>query len=238
VKKLFLLLSGLIFGLGAAGRAAHGEAAGTSFSERVILGWHVKVSTALERDHAALVEQSLALLEKELAAIVAAVPPQRLPQLRRATFWLDERVPQGAVQDQVPVFHPNPQWLKEHGLNPHMAGGIELPNAGYFLTTYSWEPWAILHELAHFYQNTVLGDDNAEIHHAYEAARAAHLYDSVQHYDGKTLPAYARENEREYFAELSEAYFGRNDFFPFTRADLEAYDPLGFATVRSMWERL
>jgi hypothetical protein len=236
VKKFFFLLSSLVLSLVGAGRTALGDA-GSGFSERHILGWSVKVSVALERDHAALVRQSLTLLEKELAAIVATVPPQRLPQLRRATFWLDERVPQGAPKDQVPVFHPDRRWLEEHGLNPQMAGGIELPNAAYFLTTYSWEPWAILHELAHFYQNTVLGDDNAEIHRAYEAARAAHLYDSVAHFDGRTLPAYARENEREYFAELSEAYFGRNDFFPFTRDELRAYDPAGFAVVKALWEQ-
>jgi hypothetical protein len=191
----------------------------------------------LQRDHPELVKQSLALLEKELSAIIRAVPPQRLPQLKRVTFWLDERVPQGAVKDQVPVFHPNPVWLREHGLNPAMAGGIELPNAAYFLTTYSWEPWAILHELAHFYQNTVLGDDNAVIKAAYDHARATSLYQSVAHYDGKTLPAYALQNEREYFAELSEAYFGRNDYYPFTRAELESYDPVGFAMVKAMWER-
>ena len=53
----------------------------------------VKVSIALERAKPALVKESLALLTKELEAIIGAVPPQRLPQLKRVVFWLDERVP-------------------------------------------------------------------------------------------------------------------------------------------------
>lgn len=42
-------------------------------------------------------------------------------------------------------------------------------------------------------------------------------------------------NPREYFAELSEAYFGRNDFYPFVRSDLCAYDKEGFAVVDRLW---
>ena len=37
-------------------------------------------------------------------------------------------------------------------------------------------------------------------------------------------------NERGYFAETSEAHFGRNDFHPFTRADLKKRDPQPCAT--------
>ena len=47
--------------------------------------------------------------------------------------------------------------------------------------------------------------------------------------------AYAATNPAEYFAELSEAYFGTNDFAPFTRAELEKHDPVGFALMRKAW---
>ncbi|MEE8389889.1 MAG: hypothetical protein V3S14_03710, partial [Anaerolineae bacterium] len=36
---------------------------------------------------------------------------------------------------------------------------------------------------------------------------------------------YALKNDKEYFAESSEAYFGTNDFFPFVRAELRRHDP-------------
>ena len=48
-------------------------------------------------------------------------------------------------------------------------------------------------------------------------------------------PAYAITNHREYFAELSEAYFGRNDYYPFVRAELEAFDLGGYGVVHSAW---
>jgi hypothetical protein len=183
-----------------------------------------------------LEEQALDLLQKELAAISGVISGVHLAQLQQVTFWLDERVIDQTANESVPVFHPNRDWLQAHGLNPDMAGGIELPNLRAFVESYAWEPWAILHELAHFYHFSVLGSDNEAIRNAYAHARETHLYESVRRYDGTTAPAYALTNEKEYFAELTEAYFGRNDFFPFTREELKEYDPVGFAMVRKLWE--
>jgi hypothetical protein len=42
-------------------------------------------------------------------------------------------------------------------------------------------------------------------------------------------------NRFEYFAECSEAYFGRNDFYPYLRADFKSFDPIGFAAVEQVW---
>ena len=39
----------------------------------------------------------------------------------------------------------------------------------------------------------------------------------------------------EYFAELSEAYFGENDFYPFNREELKAFDLEGFEAIESLW---
>lgn len=41
----------------------------------------------------------------------------------------------------------------------------------------------------------------------------------------------------EYFAELSEAYFSKNDYSPYKRAKLRAFDPQGFAAVENLWNR-
>ena len=42
-------------------------------------------------------------------------------------------------------------------------------------------------------------------------------------------------NPMEYFAEASEAFFTRNDFFPFTREELKKHDPEMFAVVAKLW---
>jgi hypothetical protein len=57
----------------------------------------------------------------------------------------------------------------------------------------------------------------------------------VRREDGKVMNADALINEYEYFAELSEAYFWRNDFFPFNRNQLYEYDPMGAEMIRTGW---
>ncbi len=42
---------------------------------------------------------------------------------------------------------------------------------------------------------------------------------------------------KEYFAESTEAFFSRNDFFPVTRAELEKHDPHMFAVLQRVWAR-
>ena len=42
-------------------------------------------------------------------------------------------------------------------------------------------------------------------------------------------------DQKEYFAELTEAFFVRNDFFPFTREELAKHDPEAFAALQKVW---
>ena len=42
-------------------------------------------------------------------------------------------------------------------------------------------------------------------------------------------------NKKEYFAELSEAYFGYNDHEPLERNALKNFDPIGFKMVQTVW---
>jgi len=48
--------------------------------------------------------------------------------------------------------------------------------------------------------------------------------------------AYAMTNDQEYFAETTEAFFGRNDMEPFTRDELEKFDPEMFALLKQVWK--
>jgi Mlc titration factor MtfA (ptsG expression regulator) len=47
--------------------------------------------------------------------------------------------------------------------------------------------------------------------------------------------AYAMTDHKEYFAEATEAFFGRNDFFPFTADELQKHDPGIFALLQKVW---
>ena len=84
------------------------------------------------------------------------------------------------------------------------------------------------------------GFDNAAIKAAYEHAKASGKYDKVERWHGNGAPntierAYAMTNPMEYFAENTEAFFSRNDFFPFTRDELKQTDPEMFALLEKLW---
>src|SRR5262249_12121814 len=152
---------------------------------------------------------------------VRTVPAEALAKLRKIPIWIELAHP----RHRCMCYHPSPEWLRRHGMNPKKAGAVEIANCKNFLTWTREQPWMVLHELAHGYHDQVLGYDNKEIRTAYERAKTDGSYDSVLHCDGRKVKAYALTNDKEYFAESSEAYFGQNDFYPFVRAELKQHDP-------------
>ena len=79
------------------------------------------------------------------------------------------------------------------------------------------------------------GYEYAPIKAAYAAANASGKYEHVLQIRGKTERHYALNNDQEYFAESTEAFFGTNDFYPFVRAELKEFDPQMEAVVREAW---
>ena len=85
---------------------------------------------------------------------------------------------------------------------------------------------------------TVVIDDHPEIVAAYKDAKEKGIYDKVLLYTGKTVRHYGLNNQMEYFAESTEAYFGVNDFYPFVRAELKEHDPAMYAVMQKVWGSL
>ena len=81
----------------------------------------------------------------------------------------------------------------------------------------------------------MLGFDEASILAAFEAASRAGAYEEVLSHRGRRVRHYALTDHKEYFAEGTEAYFYRNDFFPFVRAELEVFDPGLHAVLAEVW---
>ena len=182
--------------------------------------------------HSQEAEDIRAELRQQLAAISRSVPAKSLSALKKVRIWVEwAKRPEGAAE-----FHPSARWLSEHGYNPEKAGCVEVSNIRNFV---QWsridQPWMLLHELAHAYHHLVLGDYYAGIEAAYQHAVHQKLYESVAYVKGGKQKAYALTNAKEYFAELSEAYFGKNDFYPFTRSNLKTYDPLGYRLLQTVW---
>jgi hypothetical protein len=170
-------------------------------------------------------------LSSQLTAITRIMPAKPLSALRKVRIWVEWENQAGAA-----AFHPSAVWLQQNGYNPDKAGCIEVSNTRNFV---QWsrtdQPWLLLHELAHAYHHLVLGDVHAGIRTAYQHALNQRLYQSVNYIKGGNQKAYALTNEKEYFAELSEAYFGRNDFYPFNRTELKTYDPMGYRLMEKIW---
>ncbi|MBM3867292.1 MAG: zinc-dependent peptidase, partial [Verrucomicrobia bacterium] len=47
---------------------------------------------------------------------------------------------------------------------------------------------------------------------------------------------YGLTNHKEYFAEATEAFFYRNDFYPFVRAELKEHDATMHDVLAKIWE--
>ncbi|MBV9125409.1 MAG: hypothetical protein JO112_18795 [Planctomycetes bacterium] len=203
------------------------------YAPQEIEGWTVRVNKRLlEEKHQKLGRRTLKLLEDQLFRIAQVVPPGPLAKLRRIPIWVELEEPHHPCM----CYHVSAGWLSQHGMNPQKAGAVEIANAENFLSWSFQQPWMVLHELSHGYHDQVLGFDNPEIRACYDQAVASRSYESVLHWDGRKVRAYALTNEKEYFAETTEAFFGTNDFYPFVRSELKEHDPKMYQLLEKFWE--
>jgi len=203
----------------------------SAYAPKMVRGFAVLLHPSVV-EQPAYEQQALAELGAQLDTIAAAVPAQSLARLRNVRIWLELK----SREDAAAEFHPSREWLAAHGYNPEKVGGVEICNVPNWL---AWsradQPMSLLHELAHALHLSVLGGEQHEIVEAYERAMNAGLYESVPYVHGGRRTAYASKNATEYFAELTEAYFGRNDYYPFNRAELLRHDPVGYRLVERLW---
>lgn len=214
---------------GLAPKALGGTLTAADYESREIEGWTVWVEKSL--DTCARKDAALELLAHKLADIAKTIPPQAVPKLCKIPIWLSRNVAHGAM------YHPSAQWLKDNGRVVEMKQSIEITSIDDFIDWSPIQPEMLLHELAHAWndQRIPLGYGNPVVKEAFDAAVASGKYESVHYHDGQMRRHYALTNPMEYFAECTEAYFGRNDFEPFNQEELKAFDPTGYRMVRKLW---
>lgn len=137
-------------------------------------------------------------------------------------------------------YHPSKRWLINNRHDPTLEKRVHIPRARQLLRKQQWakHPYVILHELAHSFHDQVLGFDDKEILQAYQKSEDEGLYQKVLLFNGRKSAHYARTNHKEFFAEMTEAYLGVNDFFPFVRAELLEHDPYTFALMEKIWGKI
>jgi hypothetical protein len=212
--------------------------AGDKYEARTIEGWPVLISRELLEKQPEIAAKALSLLQKQLAAIHRIVPKDAVLKLQQVRLYF---TPEYRNIRPSAEYHPGADWLKANRRDPDMAKNVEFTNARVFEEEVRRMPLLALHELAHAYHDRFLlgGHQNPEIAAAFEKAKASGLYDRVERRDanGNTRMdrAYAMTNPAEYFAETTEAYFGTNDFFPYTNAELKKHDPFMHELLGKLW---
>jgi hypothetical protein len=208
------------------------------YESRMIRGWSVFIRLELLADEKrAETEKGLLLITQQLQDIEQLVPPKALARLRKVPLWLS---PPYANARPRAEYHPGADWLKANGRNPAMAKGVEFTDVAHLDKEVLRMPLLTLHELAHAYHDQVLGFDHPGIKACYDRAVASKSYDKVsrKNWEGKItegVRAYAMTNPMEYFSETTEAFFGKNDFFPYDRKELEAHDPAMVTVLKQVW---
>jgi len=202
-----------------------------NYAKREVRGFTIYVNPEVDK-HPEDAKAAFAELDAQFKNIIDTVPDKPLKRLKEVKFWIEWEVKKNGAAE----FHTSRAWLKENGYNPDKLQSVEINNLRNFT---SWskktQPWMVLHELAHSYHFRVLGADHEGLKAAYKQAMDRKLYEEVEFIHGGNRKHYATTNAAEYFAELSEAYFGKNDFFPFTRDELKKHDPVGFELMKSTW---
>jgi hypothetical protein len=207
----------------------------TAHTVRKIEGWNVRIDDRLlQPPNEEVGKKALRFLENKLFDITVVVPEDRVKKLQAVTIVLD--LSHGKLTSMQ--YHPSAGWLKANGYSTDLAKCVHLPRAVDLPSkrNINEQPWVILHELAHAYHDQVLGFDHPRIREAYENYKKSGRGEKTLLFNGKRVRHYALTDEKEFFAEMTEAYFGVNDFFPFTRAELRESEPETYALLREIWE--
>ncbi|MBV8879304.1 MAG: metallopeptidase [Planctomycetaceae bacterium] len=222
---------GLALLTGLAGAAPEG-----TYEPRAVEGWTVLVERPLLDEQAALGRDALRLLEVKLYDVGRVVPSKACAELRRVPIYLCFQG--GSRGGPGAEYHPDAGWLKANGYSTDLAKCVHIPRAEDLATIRNIreQPWVILHELAHAYHDQVLDFNEPRIVAAYEAYKKSGHGDNTLLFDGTRVKHYALTDQMEFFAEMTESYFGSNDFFPFNRAELKESEPAIYALMQELWE--
>ncbi|MGO9114127.1 MAG: hypothetical protein ACLP9L_33350 [Thermoguttaceae bacterium] len=206
------------------------------YKYRSILGFNVLVSNTVLEEQARSTERRkpLEVLELEFSMLVHELPPRAVELLRQILFWVEwdkiENTP-GAGQRATAVYHAGNNLKHRYAYTS--AESFVKSNAVEILTMKALcqehqgddHRMVLFHEVTHAVHHHLFDFDNPTIKMAYRNAMERHLYQDK----------YASTDEKEYFAEVSCAYFNHLNYEPKTREELKRYDPVGYHLMELTW---
>ena len=204
------------------------------FDERVI-----KVEKQLMDEDPVLAKKVIERLKFNINLALDILPRHSHPFVAKQQFWLmyGPKAKGGGENNGASYFRPGSPGYDEL-LDVNWSSVVVVYHAQNYLDLSDlWALKVILHELGHAYQLEQWPEQEANILSAYDNAMSQKLYRNVPEDNGATVQAaYATVNQLEYFAELTCMYFGRCNYRPMTRAELQQYDPTGYKMIRQMWK--
>ncbi|MBT3479815.1 MAG: hypothetical protein HN457_00065 [Opitutales bacterium] len=213
--------------------AAQSVDAQEGYSIQNIEGWPVWVSDELKVKEPEATAVALDLLRDQCQLVVRVLPVAASAAVKKVPIWMSLPAPGRRPRAE---FHGNVNWLLDNGMDPAKAKCVEFSNIPIFGREIKRMPMMLLHELAHAYHNLILGYDHPDVLRLYKRAKQYGSYKIVARRNHKLQMAYAMNNQMEYFAETTEAFFGENDFYPFNRAELKKHDPEMHELLKRLWE--
>ncbi len=201
--------------------------------------WDVYVGSSLRTGNKGLYDSSLIKINKVLNDIFSILPANATEKLSGLKFFIlrGENSSLGGRKNSMSYIRKgetnNYSYLDrrwEQALVIYSADNLKYLDE-------LWSKKAMMHELAHAWHIANWPEKHSPIHAAWQNARDSGLFLNVQDVKGKTLKsAYARTNQSEYFAELSAIYFVGGNYYPYDRAQLKKYDPVGYKMVEDIWK--
>lgn len=202
---------------------------------RSIEGFNVLVNkTVLDHEASSTDRRKpLEVLELELGMLVRELPPKAVELLRQIPFWAewDNDFQTHGAGRAVACYHPGNTAIHRYAYDSPesfvKSNAVEIVTTKMLCEEHQGDEhrMVLLHEVTHAIHHHLFDYDNPTIKSAYKNAMDQHLY------HGK----YASTDEKEYFAELSCAYFSHLDYEPKTREDLKRYDPTGYHMMELTW---
>ncbi len=204
-----------------------------------VVGYTVMVEDDLIDDQS-LYNSVMAKLENDLNYMIEVVPAKAIEATKTTKIWMDyDSETIGGVGGKGACYYQSAGYLVRFNQEIAKVHGIEVFDAKEYLTWKGIVGSVIIHEFAHSYHFRALTDlEDGDVWAAYAGALLKEKYNKVEfRYQPELVKAYAMTNRYEYFAELSEAYFKLNNYYPHTAAELKEFDPIGFELMEQMWNK-
>ena len=209
------------------------------YKYRSILGFNVLINHTVLEEQARSTQRRkpLEVLELELGMLVHTLPPRAVDILRQILIWVEwdkmDDVKNGPAMAQraVACYHPGNNLKHRYSYTSAesfvKSNAVEIESMKLLCDEHQGDEhrMVLLHEVTHAVHHHLFDFDNPTIKMAYRNAMEHHLYQDK----------YASTNEKEYFAELSCAYFNHLHYEPKTREELKQYDPVGYRMMELTW---